>query len=118
MTVSAANKIAASNGSSFPAHLPEDIPPGTHDRDLPRERMHALGTEALSDAELVALLLRTGGGGRDAVSVARVVLDQAHGLLGLARFIKSEGDDRVRSRRQDLRASPARRRARWRLRYL
>ena len=91
MTVSAANKIAASNGSSFPAHLPEDIPPGTHDRDLPRERMHALGTEALSDAELVALLLRTGGGGRDAVSVARVVLDQAHGLLGLARFINSEG---------------------------
>lgn len=59
--------------------------------DLPRERMQTLGIEALSDAELVALLLRTGSGGRDAVSVARAVLDQSRGVLGLARFVKHEG---------------------------
>jgi len=58
-----------------------DTPP-----DLPRERLRSLGAEALSDAELVALLLRTGGGGRDAVATARLLLDKSHGLLGLARF--------------------------------
>jgi DNA repair protein RadC len=56
--------------------------------DLPRDRLRSLGAEALSDAELVALLLRTGSAQRDAVATARLVLEQSQGLLGLARFCR------------------------------
>ena len=59
--------------------------------DLPRERLHALGAEALSDAELVALLLRTGGGGGDALSLARQLLERSRGLLGLGRVTNAIG---------------------------
>ncbi len=54
-----------------------------HDR--PRERLDALGPEALCDSELLALLLRTGGRGADALAVASQLLRQHAGLLGLAR---------------------------------
>jgi DNA repair protein RadC len=53
--------------------------------DLPRERMDALGPEALSDAELLALLLRTGARGADVVAVAARLLAIHGGLPGLAR---------------------------------
>ncbi len=52
--------------------------------DGPRERLDALGAEALSEAELIALLLRTGGGGRDALVLAAWLLQQHQGLAGLA----------------------------------
>lgn len=88
MTVFAETKIVDLDAQ---VGLPIDPSSDVRPHDLPRERMLALGTEALSDAELVALLLRTGGAGRDAVSVARSILDQARGVLGLARFVKNEG---------------------------
>lgn len=50
----------------------------------PRERLHELGPAALSDPELVALLLRTGGPGGDALSLAEVLLGRLGGLGGLA----------------------------------
>jgi len=53
--------------------------------DGPRERLQRLGVRALADAELVALLLRTGGGGLDPTAVARQLLEAAGGLAGLAR---------------------------------
>lgn len=56
--------------------------PSCHDR--PRERLRRLGSAALSDAELIALLLRTGGGGRDALDVSRDLLFRFGGLRGLA----------------------------------
>jgi DNA repair protein RadC len=40
-------------------------------RERPRERLLAKGAAALSDAELVALLVRTGSAGRSAVDLAR-----------------------------------------------
>src|SRR5206468_3304473 len=49
--------------------------------DRPREQLEAVGPEALSDAELVALLLRTGGRGADAHTVAARLLDRRHRLL-------------------------------------
>ena len=52
--------------------------------DGPRERLGALGAEALSEAELVALLLRTGGAGRDVLALATSLLEQHQGLAGLA----------------------------------
>jgi DNA repair protein RadC len=46
----------------------------------PRERLRSRGAEALSAAELIALLLRTGARGRDAVDVARALLARSGGL--------------------------------------
>ncbi len=46
----------------------------------PRERLRARGVDALSAAELIALLLRTGARGRDAVDVARALLSRSGGL--------------------------------------
>jgi len=53
--------------------------------DRPRERLDSLGPTALSDAELLALLLRTGDHRRDALAVAKSLLDCHGGLHGLAR---------------------------------
>jgi DNA repair protein RadC len=53
-------------------------------REGPRERLESHGPEALSDAELLALLLRTGGAGRDALSLAEALLRHHRGLQRLA----------------------------------
>ena len=50
----------------------------------PRERMLAAGPDALSDAELIALLLGTGTRGLPVVEMARQWLDEVGGLGGLA----------------------------------
>jgi DNA repair protein RadC len=51
--------------------------------ERPRERLLARGAEGLSDAELLALLLRTGSGGRDAVQLARDLLGNYRSLGAL-----------------------------------
>jgi DNA repair protein RadC len=56
----------------------------------PRERLDLLGPEALSDAELVALLLRTGERGADALAVAEELLARLGGLRGLAGAARRE----------------------------
>jgi len=50
--------------------------------ERPRERLVALGPDALSHAELVAILLRTGFQGTNAVDIGRQLL-QKYGSLGL-----------------------------------
>jgi DNA repair protein RadC len=52
--------------------------------DRPRERLDTLGPAALSDAELIALLLRTGDRDGDALSVATDLLERQGGLQGLS----------------------------------
>lgn len=55
--------------------------------DRPRERMLAHGAKALSDAELVAILIRSGSATESALDLARVILNKAgndlHRLAGL-----------------------------------
>ena len=51
--------------------------------DRPREKLIAKGAETLSDAELVAIFLRTGVRGKSAVDVAREVLARFGSLSGL-----------------------------------
>ena len=51
--------------------------------DRPREKLIAKGSEALSDAELVAILFRTGMRGRSAVDLARDALTHFGSLSGL-----------------------------------
>jgi len=49
----------------------------------PREKLLARGSQALADAELLALLLRTGSRGVGVLELARQVLDQCQGFAGL-----------------------------------
>ena len=49
-------------------------------RERPREKLLGLGAEALTDAELIALLLRTGNRGRSALDLARALLARTGGL--------------------------------------
>jgi DNA repair protein RadC len=51
--------------------------------ERPRERLLANGAGALSDAELLAVLLRTGVRGKSAVDLARDLLSKFKGLAGL-----------------------------------
>jgi DNA repair protein RadC len=51
--------------------------------DRPREKLIAKGADALSDAELVAIFLRTGMKGTSAVELARVALARFGSLSGL-----------------------------------
>lgn len=57
--------------------------------ERPRERLLANGAKALSDAELLAVLLRTGVRNKSAVELARELLERFKGLAGLF----SAGDD-------------------------
>lgn len=49
----------------------------------PRERLIALGASRLTDEELVAVCLRTGIAGKDAVALARELIARFGGLAGL-----------------------------------
>lgn len=51
--------------------------------ERPRERLLAQGVEALSDAELLAVFLRTGSTGRSAIDVGRAALAHFGGLSAL-----------------------------------
>jgi DNA repair protein RadC len=51
--------------------------------DRPREMLLEKGPEALSDAALLAILLRTGRQGKDAVALAREMLSELDGFQGL-----------------------------------
>ncbi|MFA9459690.1 RadC family protein [Thiohalorhabdus methylotrophus] len=51
--------------------------------DRPREKLADRGPEALTDAELLAIFLRTGSRGRSAVDLARDLLDRFGGLRPL-----------------------------------
>lgn len=53
--------------------------------DLPRERLIAHGAKSLSDAELLAVILRTGSVNLNAVDMSRKVLHQKNGLQSLFR---------------------------------
>jgi len=56
----------------------------------PRERLAEVGEGALSSAELLAIILRTGVGGQNALTVATGLLSRFGGLAGLARTSFSE----------------------------
>jgi DNA repair protein RadC len=51
--------------------------------DRPRERLAELGAESLNDAELLAILLRVGIQGQNAVQMGQHLLQQFNGLIGL-----------------------------------
>ena len=56
-----------------------------NETERPRERLSAIGPQALSDAELLAILLRVGVQGQNAVELGHQLLIEFHGLAGLHR---------------------------------
>lgn len=56
-----------------------------HESERPRERLADLGPQALSNAELLAILLRVGVRGENAVQVGQRLLNRFGGLLGIHR---------------------------------
>jgi DNA repair protein RadC len=56
-----------------------------HEAERPRERLAALGPQALSNAELIAILLRVGVPGENAVQVGQRLLQKFGGIGGLHR---------------------------------
>src|ERR1700722_7981830 len=93
--------------------------------ERPREKLLEKGAGALSDAELLAILLRTGTAGRSALDLARDVLQNFHSLrkliaadrqrfcaergLGLARFAELQAAAEIARRQlsETLRARPS-----------
>ena len=72
-----------------------DKPRGYRIRDLecsqrPRERLASLGGTSLSNAELIAILLRTGIKGINAVQLGQKILMDCGGLAGLHRLSYTE----------------------------
>lgn len=93
MTTTETRPVAA---TSEVRECPELRPPAAAERrsrpkikelpreERPRERLADGGGGALSDAELIAVLLRTGRPGRSAVEMGQDLLDESGGLVGLA----------------------------------
>jgi DNA repair protein RadC len=69
------------SNSSRPVYRITDL----HEAERPRERLEQLGPQALANAELIAILLRVGVPGENAVQVAQRLLQQFDGLSGLHR---------------------------------
>ena len=67
--------------TSRPAYRITDM----HQAERPRERLAQLGPQALSNAELIAILLRVGVPGENAVQVGQRLLQSFGGLGGLHR---------------------------------
>jgi DNA repair protein RadC len=69
--------------------MAEDFPKPTYrimdleQDDRPRERMARLGPQALTNAELIAILLRVGGEGENTVQVGQLLLNKYAGIRGL-----------------------------------
>ena len=59
-------------------------------RERPRERLAAHGAAALSDAELLALIVRTGVAGKSALDIARDAIARFGGLAALLAAPASE----------------------------
>lgn len=60
------------------------------ENERPRERLIKYGAESLSDAQLLAIVLRTGGGGKGVLNLAMCLLDTFKGLGSIERSSVSD----------------------------
>ncbi len=58
--------------------------------ERPQERLERFGATALSDTELVAMLLRSGGRGRDVLALASQLIAEAGSLGGLVSWAEAD----------------------------
>jgi len=66
-----------------PTHNTRKMPPMANHQERPRERLLAHGVAALTAPELLAIVLRTGTAGCDAVALGRHLIQHFNGLRGL-----------------------------------
>ena len=78
--------MAADNGALAYHPTIKELP----EAERPRERLRRVGAAALSTAELLAIVLRTGSGGENALALATRLLARHGGLAGIARTTLSE----------------------------
>ena len=80
--------IIASGTEEHPRYVTmiRDLPQG----ERPRERLRELGAGALSNSELIAILLRTGTRGESVLDLSRRMLAEVGGLAGLGRISYAE----------------------------
>jgi len=74
-----------SEGSSHPSRI-KDIAVG----ERPQERLERLGSASLSDAELLAMLLRSGSKGYNVLDIARKLVTEAGSLPALVRWTETD----------------------------
>jgi len=79
-------------------HRLRELPPS----ERPQERLEKLGSQSLSDRELLALILRSGTANKDVLSLADELIYQAGSLAGLLRwdpsdFMKISGIGKVKA---------------------
>ncbi len=67
----------------------KDLPPDAR----PREKLLARGPSALSDAELLAILLRTGMVGKGVLQLAHELLDDTLGFGGISGLLNTTAED-------------------------
>lgn len=58
--------------------------------ERPQERLEKQGATALSDTELLAMLLRSGSKGRDVLNLSASIIAEAHSLAGLLTWSKED----------------------------
>ena len=85
------NSCSKPENHSRKPKYPNHSPPPFRLRDLPRherpqERLENLGASALSDRELVAMLVRSGNARMDVLAIADALLARAGSLAGLLRW--------------------------------
>ena len=64
--------------------------PSQHEAESPKDRLLRAGPDALSDAELLGLLLKRGSQRASTTEIAQQLLDQVGGLIGLIRSAPEE----------------------------
>ncbi len=82
-----ARRRAASPVAPVPAETRDRYSPTIKElpaEERPRERLHAYGAQALTTAELIAILIRVGNGERSAVSLGEFLLAEFGSIKGVA----------------------------------
>jgi DNA repair protein RadC len=79
-----------SAANSFTLPMPQLKIREMPEEERPREKLMARGAAALTDPELIAILLRTGVRGANAIEVARELLERYKSLGGLSRCTVKE----------------------------
>ncbi len=76
----------SNESASYPSPRVKDLAVG----ERPQERLEKLGPGALSDAELLAVLLRSGQKGHSVVSISRQLITEAGSLAALTRWREAD----------------------------
>src|SRR5262245_59660214 len=81
-----------SDGKGMPDYVSPNRLRSTAVAERPQERLEKFGAAALSDTELLAMLLRSGTRGHDVLTVAATLIAKAGSLAGLLGWQEADFD--------------------------